>query len=367
MANKNPNQESVQNINVDEAWEKMKEKLKSEPAHPLWSQLQNVDHMENKPNFSVMHEEQASQKDDVTQLSPLPAGQQTKKRSLLSMRNRKWLSGAVAASVIALVVVTPIGNQALASIINQFRMEEMTTINEQDANQFFNSFFPDGEEREFENQFSEVSRTTGTINGVYSIQDAAKALNRNLVTADWFTDDKVDVSPSERYTFTINVAEVNKVLKRLGATKLMPESVSGKPITIVLGEQVNMYSHDGEKHISFTQMPAPKVEVDPSIGVQEALDAIIDFPMLPGNLKHQLQRTALMNGGTVPLPVITDEGARRETLEGKDVVIGVNEQPGGNSYYHSVWIDEGIVYSLSGTQFTDEQQFKTEISELIRQ
>ena len=46
-------------------------------------------------------------------------------------RNRKWLSGTVAASVLAVTLFTPVGNQALAAILGKFRMEQVTVVQEE--------------------------------------------------------------------------------------------------------------------------------------------------------------------------------------------------------------------------------------------
>lgn len=374
------------------AWERLQKQLVTEPVNAQWvrwSKQANVNSAtSNDSTKGVSFEnvttavlnDSAGTRNTQTQ-SPAV----THKSGLLltwMKRNSKWLSGAVAASVLAITLFTPVGNQALAAILSKFRMEQVTVVQEDDIEQMMNRIFSDGRSEDAINKFGTFNHTSGTLNGEYSIADAEKLLNRKLIVPkDWdLTQHKIYVSPSSEITINLHVDEVNKALQRLGAKKLLPESIDGKPVKLIFGESIHISQQvkmDGDqRNISLTQMTAPSIEVDPSIPVEEAIHAVLQFPFLPENLKDSLKNSGVLDKGNLPLPVIANGTVEKHMVEGVEVVAtqreytrshSENSQTAKEIYYELTWVKDGQLYNMSGDGFVDQNAAFALAKELIQQ
>jgi hypothetical protein len=386
-------------VSAEAAWEKLQKQLVTEPVNARWVR------------WSKQANESASDKTNEDDLS-LAAGEETtnpmfhkafqngiqETKSTLPLapseapkvglwlnwmkRNRKWLSGTVAVSMLAFTLFTSVGNQALAAILNQFRMEQVTVVQEDDIQRIMNSVFTEGQSADAINKFGTFSHTAGTINGEYTLLEAEKLLNRKLIFPKDIdlSQNKIYISPSSEITLNLHVDEVNKALQRLGAKKLLPQSIDGKPVKLIFGEaahiskQVNI---DGDqRNYSFTQMTAPSLNVDPSIPVAEAMDAVVQFPFLPDNLKDSLKNSGVLNNGNLPMPVIANGTVEKHTIEGVEVVMTqqkYNIQKSRNTksveeiYYGLTWVKNGQLYNLGGNGFTDQDAAFALAKELILQ
>jgi hypothetical protein len=382
------------NTSVEAAWEKLQKQLVNEPVNAQWvrwskqaNELAYKDQT-NEDDLSLISGEEAVtySKLDKTAVNYQyePMNISDSHRSGLWMnwmkRNRKWLSGTVAASVLAATLFTPVGNQALAAILNQFRMEQVTVIQQDDIEQMMNSVFTNGQSQEAANNFGAFTHTSGTLNGEYSLAEAEKLLNRKLILPQGFDLNKVDISPSNEITLNLHVDEVNKALKRLGAKKLLPQSIDGKPVTLNFEESVSASQQvtiDGEQHsISFSQTAAPSIDVDPSIPVEEALDAVLQFPFLPDYLKDSLKKSGVLDNGKLPLPVVANGTVEKHTIDGVEVVMTQqkynmgrkkNNESVEQTYYGLTWVKKGQLYNISGDGFTNPEAAFKLAEELIKQ
>lgn len=101
------------------------------------------------------------------------------------------------------------------------------------------------------------------------------------------------VTPSQKITMMLNVDELNKAMQRVGATKSLPESMDGKEIAFSTHESVNYDLGTDQDHwATLTQMQAPEITVDPSVDTEKAVDAVLQLPILPSDLKEKVKRTA---------------------------------------------------------------------------
>jgi hypothetical protein len=381
MNNSESNQDNDQMIDV--AWERLQKQLVKEPVNSQWARWSK----QQQERKNVTPDEISVQRSaTVSGLEPFMTPPEaavvlpesfTRKNSWFK-KHRKWVSGIAAASVLAVTLITPAGNQALAAILNKFHMQQMTVVKEDELQQMMNTIFTDGESREAVNKFGAISRKSGTINGEYTLKDAERLLNRKLIMPGNFdpNTEKVHISASNELTMTLKVDEVNKTLTRLGAAKLLPNSVDGKPITLKLGEAVSLsrqVQKDGNGYYySFTQLAVPVIEVDPSIPVSEALEAVIQFPLLPDYIKNNLKTSGALDNGNIPLPIVTNGNAEKLTIQGVEAVLTVNNygnKEAGNrlAYYNLIWIKNGKVYSVNGSGFADRAALVAFAEELIKQ
>ncbi|WP_282937773.1 hypothetical protein [Paenibacillus sp. RC67] len=372
---------------ADTAWAKLQEKLAQEPLQPQWSRWseQMTAEAAAVPLTAAIAGEPAAAPALSPETSIGPKAPRlgsdainTKKSSSFAgwlHKNKKWVAGAAAVGVIAVTIATPTGNQALAAILNKFRMQQLTVVQENDLQAILSGAFGDGKERESINTFGTFSQTSGKPSGEVDASEAAKILGHKIVIpSDYDMKNKIYVSPSNSLTFNMNVDEVNKAMKRLGATKLMPVSVDGKPITLEMGPSVHLYvskgaqEKDDSKGYSFSQMPVPTLTVDPSIPVAEALDAILQFPLLPSNLKESLQTAGVLQGGSVPLPIIENGKVEKTKVEGLDVIVSTNiYNQGKQVYYSATWVKQGQLFRLDGGEaLTSRAALVAKVTELIK-
>ncbi|TBL80663.1 hypothetical protein [Paenibacillus thalictri] len=388
---------------TDAAWAKLQQKLKLEPEQPQWAQWSETYSADAALTGSnrVREAEESTASAGSMLSSDAPAaadeadpaaryGTAADSRADRSanrsgafgswLRKRKrWIAAVAAVAVVAVTVATPTGNQALAAILNSFRMQQLTVVQQNDLQTLLNSAFGDGKEREAINKFGTFTNVSGKSMPEVEASEAAKVVGHKVIFPKEYNMKKVYISPSNSITFRMNVDEVNKTMKRLGAKKLLPESVDGKPITLEMGPMVHLYVLQGsdEKRdvpipgYSFSQTPVPTVTVDPSIPVSEALDAVLQFPLLPEGLKENLKTASVLQGGSIPLPIIENGQVEKVKLAGVDVIITTNTYDRGvegqRAYYSATWVKDGQLYRLDGSNaLTDRQAVVNKATELIQ-
>jgi CBS domain-containing protein len=253
--------------------------------------------------------------------------------------------------------------------MNKFRMQQVTVVQQDDLQQLMQGASKLGETRESVNRFGAYTQTSGKISVEMDVEEAAKKLGRTIVVPKDFDvkDMRAMISQSNTITLNIHVDEVNKAMSKLGAKKLLPASIDGKPITLETGEVVSLYARNGKNpSYSFTQQPVPVVTVDPSIPVSEALDAVVHFPLLPESLKQSLQKTSFLSGGAVPLPVIAKGQSEKIAVGNIDAVITITDY--GRAYYTATWVKNGQLYMLNGMSdiFASRQAFVDKVTELVK-
>lgn len=284
-------------------------------------------------------------------------------------RNNKRICIATAACLLVGVIATPIGNEALASILNKFRMQQVTVVNENDLQQLFYNA-TNGETRESANKFGDFTQVSGNKSGELTAVEASKLLGRSIVVPkEWNAkEQKLYISPSNAITLKLKVDEVNKTMLRLGAKKLLPQSIDGKPITLEIGESVHIYTSIKDKPgYSFSQQPVPVITVDPTIPIAEAYDALLQFPLLPDSLKQSLQQTNVLSGGAVPLPVVTNGQSEKLKLNNLDIIMTTSSS-GKYVHYMATWVKNGQLFTLSGGEevFANRQAFTDQLTELTQ-
>jgi hypothetical protein len=361
-------QNSQENKRTHEAWERLQMKLASEPVNTKW-ETWGMKSKQNSlkpaavlpaPVVSAAASNEASQ---LTTEAQAPAKASRRRASSV----RKWTAAAAAAVIFGAVIATPMGNNALAAILNQFRVQEIATVDSDTLESMFYQLTP-GESFSKDNSFGEFTTKGGTVQGEFTREQAASRLGYQLLPTDLTGDqDTVYISPSNEITMKMNIDEVNQAIQRVGATKLLPESLDGKPVTLTLHESV-MYElkTSQDKWASLTQMKAPEITVDPSVDVKEALDAVLQLPILPNDLKKQLQRSSIL-AGSIPMPYIVDKNAKTDdiTIGGTKVLI---EERKFNSTTDrtAIWIKDGQMFYFEGlSAYEKEADFMNKLKELV--
>lgn len=366
----------VQSQSTDEAWAKLQEKLGDEPVNPVWATWGKQE---------TLLEEQAANADRSDRTEPaadevVPAAkaehraatepvQNTGRKSRRPMmsRSRKWAAAAAGVAIFAAILATPVGNTAMAALLNQFKMQEATVVEEGDLRDMFYQASEDGNFSKTMKSFGDISSVNGTISGEIPVGKIQGLLGYEALKEANITATKtVEVSPSRDITLILKVDEVNKALNRLGSQDLLPQSVDGKPITLHIPEQVYYDLGTGQHWGSLSQMNTPVVTVDPSVDLDEAIDAVVNFPLIPDNLRSSLQKSRILSGD-LPMPLIKGSHDEQITVAGTHVILTEMKYSNGNSYT-AVWVQKGQVLQLTGGDlYPDREQFIQKVQELITQ
>lgn len=371
-----------ENKQLEDAWNKLASRLEEEEMSPKWSAWS----MErgNGPKAAhplkedvlkgVLQNEIRGERYDMTDHQNQE--KQTavvKKKHHMKKPVKKWLSIATAAAVAGVMIATPIGDKALAAILNQFRMDEVTVVNEGDVTDFFNSVSGGSNSSDFINKHGSFTNAYGPElnNEKLSLQEIEELTGLTAYENDIFNVESYYAFTSQTITMKLNINEVNTTMARLGAKELMPESLDGKPITFHIPATLHQYYHadtDGEElYASLSQQKLPSVEVDPTVSVEEAVKAVLDFPMLPDNLKTAIKSDSILSG-KLPMPVFTDGDA--EKVEVKEVPVVIVEQDyvssTGKPVYTATWTQDGVLFNLSGDSlFDSKDKLLAQVEEMI--
>lgn len=371
----NPENKPIDKLGTDEAWAAMEQKLAAEPVNPVWATwgqravAQNGPSMDGELATDQLNHDIVGQHSLAAEAPALTDNRTTQGRSRrpVMTRGRKWAAAAAGVAIFAAILSTPVGNTAMAAILNQFRVQEVTVVNEDDLRNLFYQLGERGSISENVNQFGTFSNSSGTVGGAVPVDVLKDKLGYAALTGEALGHIKsVYVSPSQKITLTLKVDEVNKALKRLGAKELLPESIDGKPVTLQVPESVSYDLSKDDRWASLRQMNTPVVDVDPSINVEEAVRAVLDFPLLPDSLKTSLQQSNIL-AGNLPMPLIKGNQSEQVTVDGTQVILETAEYNDG-PIYNATWVHKGQLFELSGgSLYTDKAQFMKQLQELIAQ
>lgn len=362
-------QDSIIDTSTQEAWDNLQKKLASEPVNAKWE------------NWGAIEQEVDLTPPDRMSLTAATvptahaSAEQMKENAPLSVDTRrrwggrrwKWTTAAVAAVIVGTVLVTPMGNNALAAILNQFKVQEIATVDGESIENMLNQLVP-GESASRENVFGQFSTESGSIEGQFTREQATSRLEVHLLPAKLIGNEKdVYITPSHKIMMKLNVDELNHAMQRVGATKLLPESMDGKEVVLNVHEGITYdMSTDDQHWASLRQMQSPEFLIDPSVDMTEAVEAVLQLPILPSNLKEQLQQSGILTG-SIPMPYVVDQASdiQETTIAGTKVLI---EQRQYNQLTDriAVWVKDGQLFHFQGgSAYEEEAEFMNKLKELV--
>ncbi|WP_379127096.1 hypothetical protein [Paenibacillus sp. sgz500958] len=371
----NPMESNKDKQLTDTAWARMQEKLAMEPMNSVWStwnqqgiEDEAMEHKVNSVNYSDSQKQGQDTSSSGNDQASIRGTVHTPSRSRRKMsRGRKWATAAAGIAVFAAILATPVGNTAMASLLNQFRMQDVTVVKEDDLRDLFYQVTEDGDMKESINKFGTFTYTSGTshrdltpdqIPGILGYAPISSLLNEK--------GNNINVESSQEITLNLKVDEVNKAMKRLGAEKLLPQSVDGKPITLAIPASVNyQLTPDGNHWADLTQMNIPVLTVDPSIKVEEALEAVMNFPLLPDHLKDSLKQSRILSG-EIPMPLITGGHSEQLIVGNTEVILETHDYSQEFVSYEATWVQDGQLFRFNGgSLYADKDKFMAKLQELI--
>ncbi|WP_141502687.1 hypothetical protein [Paenibacillus luteus] len=381
---------------TEAAWARLQTRLQEVEPSPLWEQWEAEGAARWSARGNADEPALGSKASTTTQghaLLPVPALDQGNAVPLGRVRSmpsesackpaqrgaaRRWMKKnmgktiAVCAAVfLTVVIATPSTNQALAAWLNTFRMDKVMVVQENDLVTLMNSFMNDGETLELSNRFGDFEQTAhGQWNRI-TPEGAAKALGFDIPSIKVADNQVVYISSSatQTFTFRLKVNEINRTMSKLGADKLLPLSVDGKKINFDTGKQTQIsYQTAGtdanslRRGVMVNYMEVPTVNVDPSVEVKDAFDAVIRFPALPDHIRTSLLQASSLEDGEIPMPLITRGHPEKVAIKGIDVYVERQD----DQYAAATWLEHGYVVTANFSNYGNEANVKSVIAELIR-
>ncbi|RCW44180.1 hypothetical protein [Paenibacillus prosopidis] len=358
------------------AWARLEKQLQAVEASPIWKQWEeNGESKEAAAAAPAAEAEQLRQHDNIVPIQGLRTAVEAEYTSPKHGAARRWIrrnagktAAACAAVLIAVVIATPSTNQVLASWLNTFRMDNVMVVQENDLESLMQSFLHEGETLEMSNRFGDFEQTSEGNWEQLSPEQAKQRIGFDIPSIHVAESTTVDISSmsAQSFTFRLNVDEVNGAMRKLGAEKLLPASVDGKAITFSTGNgvQVNYHPSEGsspKQSLWVTYVEAPTIQVDPSVDVKDAFEAVVRFPALPDHLRKSLLQASSLEEGEIPLPLITNGEPEKVVIEGTMVYVEQDEQ---SKYSTAMWLQNGYVVSASFHGY-DAQKVQSLIAEMI--
>lgn len=359
---------------TESAWSRLEAKLGSAAPSPVWAEWDRkaAEVLEaaagsREALLAQAGAERANTAAPTAQRVPMTAAEAAnpsrprKRRRKLTVR----IAAAAAAALIAGVVLTPAANEALASFLNKFRMEQVVVVDEDGLRGLLEKLGM--ENGKAMNRFGVFHRATeGEYRYELTAQEAAQASNLPLPVIPGVSQESLTygVAPARSITLQINVDEVNAAMAKLGAAKLLPDAVDGKPITLRTGvELYTSYHEEQEGGLSFwfDRMPVPTIEFDPSIDTRDAFDALIRFPALPDDIREAVIGATALEDGKLPIPIFAEDLTDELTIGGTTVYI---ERASRYTVNRAMWVKDGVLTEVGSHQMTNAA-FDALVTELV--
>jgi hypothetical protein len=360
---------------TDEAWKKLQRRLVTETPHPKWQQWANepqlfqIDDPSSQPQQS-QRSVNTMKKPNEEQSHTSSTEPTVKRRRKMSSARKRWTTGVAACVIAGAVISTPFGNNAMAALLDQFRVQTLTTVDDQQLSDMFDQYRSKGDLGESENRFGTFTSTYGKVEGDFNPSKAATLLNYTLIKEASKNDESTAyVRSSRTETLNMNVDEINKAIQSLGGTDLLPQSLNNTPITMHFPETIEYTMTTEDRFAMLTQTKVPTVQFDASVSTEEVFKAIANLPFLPQSLKDGLQSDKIIDG-SLPLPVVSDGTNERVTIAGVPVLVTTyNYHDDTTAAYGATWIHNGELFTFelnSADKSNTKETFTKEIEKLIQ-
>lgn len=279
-------------------------------------------------------------------------------------RLRRLAAGAAAAVVAIGLIATPLGDRALAAMMQTFRIQHIVGIGiTADDLTAISSMLergaPEGERSFSLAQFGTLTQSGGGEAGTITWSEVEKRMGTSLLQLENST--APDYQPATTLTFNLNVQAVNRMLTRLGSTTALPAEADGKAIRLHIPDGVATEGALSGKPVRLLQFGKPELTVEGGIDAEAVREAVLGLPLLPDSLRTKL---AAIGDWQNTLPVPAYDGVTTTLrLGGHEAVMAVE---GSNRYL--LWLDGDRMGLLSSQakDFTTESAFQRAAEELVR-
>ncbi|SDC94185.1 hypothetical protein SAMN02799630_01798 [Paenibacillus sp. UNCCL117] len=277
---------------------------------------------------------------------------------------RRLTSGLAAAVVTISLFTTPLGDRALAAMMQTFRIQHLVGVGMSaddmtSISQLLELGSPEGE-RSFDlAQYGAITQSGGGESRAMTWDEAEKQTGSPLLRLEG--SGSPVYQPETTLTFHLNVSAVNRLLTRLGSATTLPAEADGQAIRLHVPDGVTAEGSLSGKPVRLLQYGKPELTVEEGIDAALVREAVLGLPVLPDSLRTKL---AAIGDWRSTLPVPARDGmVSNLKLGGRDAIMTIS---GKNRFLF--WLDGDRMGLLKGEvkDFPTEAAFRQAAEELIR-
>ncbi|UZQ82658.1 DUF2275 domain-containing protein [Thermoanaerobacter sp. RKWS2] len=271
----------------------------------------------------------------------------------------KYKKSIAAALIVAFIAAsaffTPLKN-AEAKLLNLLRLNKMQviTITPEDMTQIQNQFYNAGIKNINLKDYGEIIKD-GSREGHQISPDELDKVESELgykikLPADEnFEIKHAYISKNEGLEFILKVDKINELIKTFGGTHLFPKELDRKPIIINFGRAIDMnLQKKGSKKdtVALDIVKTPEIVVPEGVDVDKVIDALLNLPFLPENVKKQIAGVTDWKE-TFPVPLSTSDNTeiKEITIRGNKGILFVEKS--GPHFVALGWSENGVMYNLT--------------------
>lgn len=279
-------------------------------------------------------------------------------------RLRRLTVGVAAAAMAVGLFTTPLGDRALASMMQTFRIQHVVGIGiSADDMTAISGLLergsPDGDRSFSLAQYGSLTQTGGGVARAVAWEDAEKLMGAPLLQLEHAAAPVFQ--PTTTLTFRLNVEAVNRLLTRLGSGTTLPAEADGKAIRLHIPDGIVTEGALSGRPARLLQFGKPELMVEDGIDAAAVREAVLGLPVLPENLRTKL---AAIGDWRSTLPVPARDGVTTTLrLNGHDAVMTVD---GGKRLLFWLDGDRMGLLSVETKDFPAESAFRRAAEELIR-
>lgn len=166
----------------------------------------------------------------------------------------------------------------------------------------------------------------------------------------------ISINKPSKCDFTLNIENINQLLKSLGGKKLFPKNLDGKTFSLNTGGTLNIFYEDytNGNRIAISESKMPEIIAPDNASVDEIFNAISDLSILPYDMQKQLKSMKDWKS-TFYVP---DLGNKSEemTINGMKAIGYFDNNKNSNESKHSyiLMLKDDILISIDGNADKNE-------------
>ncbi|WP_309119405.1 hypothetical protein [Paenibacillus sp.] len=351
----------------DRAWRRFEKRAAREPVPAFWKQAEASLQPDETIRLLLDGNQDHNEKDGANEMkmkgsfgatktpnaawgNGMPGVWRTERPA--KCRLRRWTAGVAAAVMAIGLFATPMGDRALAVMMQTFRIQHMVGV-EVSADDMatisgiLESGSPEGDRSFNLAQYGTLSQSGGGEARTVTWDEAERRMGGPLLRLE--DSPSAEYQPATALTLNLNVDAVNRLLTRLGGATTLPAEADGKAIRLHIPDGVAAAGSLSGKPVRLLQFGKPELTVEDGIDPAQVREAVLGLPVLPDSLRTKL---AAIGDWQSTLPVPSRDGVTTNfRLGGHDAIL---TEDGGRRYL--LWLDGDRMGLLSG----DMEQFSTE-------
>ncbi|MBI6874510.1 anti-sigma factor family protein [Clostridium aciditolerans] len=159
--------------------------------------------------------------------------------------------------------------------------------------------------------------------------------------------ESIVINAPSKIDFTLNVENVNQLLKSLGGKKVFPKDLDGKTFSLNMAGTLNIRYKDAanDKYINITESKVPEIIAPAEANVDEIFNALSELSVLPPEMQKQLKSMKDWKS-TLYVPNVGNQ-LEELNIDGMKAV-GSFENNNGNKSSSILILNDGVLVNING-------------------